>query len=156
MPLSSSRDAADGGWFSVNGVAAEHGPEDVDAASGEGDERLFVGLALAAFPVVVGSGCGTVFQAGEGCEVTGSEESAVEPAWPLQVTADPSGIAWDRGKAGDAGEPVDGVEAVQVAADVREKSSCEYGSEPGHAQENIGAVVLPEQLCDLGIDVGDL
>ena len=156
MLLSSSLDAADGGWFSVNGVVAKHSPEDVDAASGKCDERLFVGLPLAAFPVVVGSGCGTVFQAGEGSEVIGPEESAVESAWPVQVTADSSGITWDRGKAGDAGEAVAGVEAVQVATDVREKCSCEYGSKPRHTQENIGAVVLPEQILDLGIDVGNL
>ena len=114
MLLSTSRDGADGGWFSVNGLVAKHGPEDVDAASGKCDERLFVGLPLAAFPVLVGSGCGTVFQAGEGGEVTDPEESAVEPAWPVQVPADPSGIAWDPGKAGDAGEAVDGVEAARL------------------------------------------
>jgi hypothetical protein len=42
MLLSSSLDAADGGWSSVNGVVAKHGPEDVDAAPGKGDERLFM------------------------------------------------------------------------------------------------------------------
>jgi hypothetical protein len=29
-------------WFLVDGVVAEHGPEDVEAAPGKGDERLFV------------------------------------------------------------------------------------------------------------------
>jgi hypothetical protein len=42
-------------WFLVDGVVAEHGPEDVDAASGKCDEGLFMGLALAPFPVVEGS-----------------------------------------------------------------------------------------------------
>lgn len=55
MFLSSSLSPDSWHWFLVDGVVAEHGPEDVDAASGEGDERLFVGLSFAAFPVVIGS-----------------------------------------------------------------------------------------------------
>lgn len=42
-------------WFLVNGVVAEHGPDDVDAASGECDEGLFMGLSFSALPVVIGS-----------------------------------------------------------------------------------------------------
>ena len=49
-------------WFLVGGVVAEHGPEDVDAASGEGDEGLFMGLAFSAFPVVEGSEAGLFFR----------------------------------------------------------------------------------------------
>jgi hypothetical protein len=55
MFLSIRLSAASWHWFLVDGVVAEHGPEDVDAASGEGDEGLFMGLSLAPFPVVVGS-----------------------------------------------------------------------------------------------------
>ncbi|MET4094666.1 hypothetical protein ABIB51_001581 [Arthrobacter sp. UYCu712] len=63
MFLSSRLSAARRCGFPVGGVVAEHGPDDVDTASGECDERLLVGLSLAAFPVVVGSGRGTVLQA---------------------------------------------------------------------------------------------
>ncbi len=53
MVLSSSfgRLGRDGG---VEAVVAEQGPEDVDAAAGQGDHRLCVGATLAAlFEVVV-------------------------------------------------------------------------------------------------------
>jgi IS30 family transposase len=39
----------------VGGAVAEHGPQDVEAAAGEGDERLLVGLALGSFAFVVGA-----------------------------------------------------------------------------------------------------
>jgi transposase, IS30 family len=42
-------------WFPVDGVVAEHGPEDVDAASGECDEGLFMGFSFSALPVVIDS-----------------------------------------------------------------------------------------------------
>ena len=77
-------------WFLIDGVVAEHGPEDVDASPGEGDERLFVGLSLAALPVVVDPRGRAVLQAGEGGEVTGPEEPAVEATRPVQIPADAS------------------------------------------------------------------
>lgn len=43
-------------WVRCRDVVAEHGPDDVDAASGEGDEGLFVGGAFCAFAVVEHSG----------------------------------------------------------------------------------------------------
>ena len=54
MLLSSSERHYDTG-FEVRFVVAEHGPEDVDAASCEGDQRLFVGFAFCSFPVVEGA-----------------------------------------------------------------------------------------------------
>jgi len=81
--LLSSRCRQRGVGFAVGGVVAEHGPSDVDAAAGDGDEGLLVRLALCAFPVVERSRGGTGFEAGEGGEVAGSEESAVEPSWPV-------------------------------------------------------------------------
>jgi Helix-turn-helix domain len=38
--------------FAVGGAVSEHGPQDVQAAPGEGDEGLLVGFAFAAFAVV--------------------------------------------------------------------------------------------------------
>jgi hypothetical protein len=74
----------------------------------------------------------------------------------VQIPADASGITRNGRQPRDAGEPVYGVERVHVAADVRQESCCKYGAEPRHAQQNISAFVLPEQLGDLGIDVSDL
>lgn len=53
-----------GGWFLVGGAVAQHGPKGVQPASGERDERLFVGLAFGAFPVVERFRGGTGFEAG--------------------------------------------------------------------------------------------
>ena len=41
-----------GQWFLVEGAVTDHGPDRVEPASGERDDRLLVGLALGAFPVV--------------------------------------------------------------------------------------------------------
>ncbi len=53
--FSSSRDR---GWGLVEGAVAEHGVEDVAAASGEGDEGFVVLLSLGDLAVVVGAGDG--------------------------------------------------------------------------------------------------
>ncbi len=43
------------GWGLVEGAVAEHGEQDVDPASGKGDEGCDVVFPLAALPVVVGA-----------------------------------------------------------------------------------------------------
>ena len=55
MFLSSRLSADFWHWFLVHGVVAEHGPKDVDAASGECDEGLFMGLSFSALSVEIGS-----------------------------------------------------------------------------------------------------
>jgi len=55
MLLSSGWGERGGEGFAVGGVVSEHGPEDVDASPGEGDEGLLVGFAFGAFAVVEGS-----------------------------------------------------------------------------------------------------
>lgn len=47
----------------VGGAVAEHGPEDVQASSGEREERLDVSFAFGAFAVVVGPGGGQLLSA---------------------------------------------------------------------------------------------
>jgi len=63
MSLSSSCEHRDLGWFLVGGVVAQHGPEDVDAASGKSEEGLFVAFPFAALSVVVSPGGRAVLQA---------------------------------------------------------------------------------------------
>ena len=62
-----------GGSGLVGGAVAEHGVQDVDAASGQADEDGVVAIALGAFTVVVDEGVGVV-QGGE----RGEEERAFE------------------------------------------------------------------------------
>ena len=63
MSLSSGFEHRDLGWFLVEGVVAEHCPEDVDASPGESEQRLFVVFPFAALSVVVSPGGGAVLQA---------------------------------------------------------------------------------------------
>jgi hypothetical protein len=42
----------------VGGLVAEHGVQDVDAAPGQGEDGLVVGLALGSLPPVVGAAGG--------------------------------------------------------------------------------------------------
>ena len=70
MFLSSSLSADLWRWFLVEGVVAEDGTADVDAAPGKGHERLFMWLSLPTLPVVVDSQGRAVLQAGESSEVT--------------------------------------------------------------------------------------
>ena len=58
----------------VCGAVAEHGPEDVESSSGEGEHRLDVGFTFGAFAVVVGPGGGAAFQGGEAGEVEDAQE----------------------------------------------------------------------------------
>jgi hypothetical protein len=81
------------GWFLVGGVVAEHGPDDVDPSSGEGDEGLLVGLSFSSFPVVEGTGGWAVLEAGQGGEIAGAQQPSVEATGPVKVDADLVGSA---------------------------------------------------------------
>ncbi len=78
MPLCPS---SSGGWGLglVEGAVAEHGVDEVAAASGQGDQRLVVFFALGAFAVLVGPR-ERVFQGGEGREEQGAFEDFVASA----------------------------------------------------------------------------
>jgi len=52
MTLSSRRSR---GCGLVDGVVAQHGPQDVEASAGQGEDGLGVGFAFGAFAVVVGA-----------------------------------------------------------------------------------------------------
>jgi hypothetical protein len=47
----------------VGGAVAEHGPEDVESAPGQGEHGLDVGFSFKTFSVVVGPGSGAAFSA---------------------------------------------------------------------------------------------
>lgn len=72
----------------VGGAVAEHGPEDVEAASSEGQDGLFVVFAFAAFALVIGAALGAVACCGLGCEVESVEEPSIVAFGPVVVAAD--------------------------------------------------------------------
>ncbi len=74
----------------VQGVVAQHGPEDVEAASGKGEDCLFVVLSFCAFSLVVGAALGAVSCRGLGGEVEGVEELSVVAFGAVEVAADTS------------------------------------------------------------------
>lgn len=87
-------------------AVSEKGPNDVDAASGQGEDSLLVVLSFSAFPVVVGLRCCAVYGRGLGREIAGSEQSSVVASGAVMVSADAAGVTRDRGYPCDAGKPV--------------------------------------------------
>jgi hypothetical protein len=88
-------------WLEGSSVV-EHGPEDVDAPAGEGEDGLVVAFALASLAVVEGAAVGVAERA-EG----GLIEDAFEPlvaAGGAPEEADLSGLVQDWGDAGGARE----------------------------------------------------
>ena len=73
-----SLSSGDGVVGVVFGAVAEHGVEDVDAASGQGDEGLVVSFALGDLAVLVGAGDG-VAEGGEGGEEQRPFQGPVAP-----------------------------------------------------------------------------
>src|SRR5271165_7423956 len=114
MKLSSRRGVRCGGL--IGPVVAQHGPQDVEASAGQGEDGLGVGFAFGTFAVVVGAR-GRVGADGDlGREVAGAQQASVVAAGSFEVAADASGITGYRCQPGDAGKTVDGCEDADVAA----------------------------------------
>src|SRR5271156_7220739 len=64
----------------VGGVVAEHGPLDVEASAGQGEDGLGVGFAFGSLAVVVDAGGGIGADGDLGGQVAGSKESPVGAA----------------------------------------------------------------------------
>jgi hypothetical protein len=82
----------------VEGLVAEHGVQDVAAASGQADEGCVVFLAFGSFAVVVGA-VDRVGQGGEGSEEEGAFEFAVAAAGGVLALDGGAGAVGDRGDA---------------------------------------------------------
>ena len=79
MTLSSRRSS---GCGLVDGVVAQHGPQDVEASAGQGEDGLGVGFAFGAFAVVVGAR-GRVGADGDlGRQVAGAQQASVSYPTP--------------------------------------------------------------------------
>ncbi|WP_309056824.1 hypothetical protein [Streptomyces sp.] len=74
----------------------------------------------------------------------------------MEVSADAPGIARDRCEPGHAGEPVDGVESLEVAPDVGQEGRRQHGPETGHAQQDLGGLMLVESFVDLAVELGEV
>lgn len=108
------------GWLGREGAAvAYEGPEGVEAAPGEGEDGLLVGLALAPRAFVERPGDGAAAGGGLGGEVEDPQEATVVAVGPAHVAADASGVPGNRCQAGDSGQTAGAAEGVHVAARCR-------------------------------------
>ena len=152
MTLSSRRDCSCG---PVGGVVAQHGPQDVEASAGQGEDGLGVGFAFGSLAVVVGPGGGVGADGDLGGQVAGSQQSSVVAAGAFEVAADAPGIAGYWGKSGDAREAVDAVEGGHVTAGGSEELGSELDAESGHAQDDLGVAVAAKSVLDHRFGVAD-
>jgi len=140
----------------ICGVVALHGPEDVDAAARQRQYGLSVMFALSAFTVVVRPGLGAGFNAVVGGQVEDAQQSTVVSAGSFEVPADSSGVARYRCQAGDGGEPVGTVEAVQAAVGGRDELGSQQRTESRHTADHCGLLVLSESFLDHVVEIGQL
>jgi hypothetical protein len=87
-------------------VVPEHGPENVDPPSGQGEHSLSVALALGSLAVIEGPGGGTALDADHGRGVENALQLSVVSRRPVQVAGPVAGVVWGGGEAGVAGEVV--------------------------------------------------
>ena len=152
MKLSSRRGS---GCGLVDGVVAQHGPQDVEASAGQGEDGLGVGFAFGSFAVVVGARGGVGADGDLGGQIAGAQQASVVAAGAFEVAADAPGIAGYGGQAGYAGEAVDGGEGAHVAAGGGEEFGAEGDTEAGHAQDDFGVAVAAKSLLDHRFGVAD-
>nr|CAA09800.1 Hed protein [Mycobacterium avium subsp. paratuberculosis] len=152
MTLSSRRGS---GCGVVDSVVAQHGPQDVEAAAGQGEDGLGVAFSFGAFSVVVGARGGVGADADQGRQVAGAQQAPVVASGAFEVSADAAGISWYRRQAGDAGEAVGGGECGHVPAGGGEELSAQDDAESGHAQDDFGVAVAAKSLLDHRVGVAD-
>ena len=128
MTLSSRRGCSCG---PVDGVVAQHRPQDVEASAGQGDDGLGVGFAFGSLAVVVRPGGGVGADGDVGGQVAGAQQSSVVAAGAFEVAADAPGVSRYRGQSGHAGEAVDAVEGAHVTAGGGEEFGAEVTPKPG-------------------------
>ena len=140
--------------FLVGLVIAEHGPEHVDPSAGQGEYGLGVPLALGAFAVVEGPGCGASLDADHGRGVEDALELSVVALGSMQVSCAIARVARGRRKSGVAGEVIGGGEPGQRAADGGQELGAEDIANPGQAGDDGGVLLGVETRRDFAIDVG--
>src|SRR2546423_1088797 len=111
-----SNRSSDGDCWVVAPSVTDEGPQDVHASPGQGEDGLGVPLALGALALVEAAGGVAGTDADERGGVEDALQSAVVAAGPVQVAADPAGVAGHGGDSGEAGQPIRGAEAAEVAS----------------------------------------
>nr|AAF08612.1 unknown [Mycobacterium avium] len=154
MTLSSRRSS---GCGLVDSVVAQHGPQDVEAPAGQGEDGLGVGFAFGSFAVVVGPGCGVGTDGDLGGQVTGSQQSSVVAAGAFEIAADAPGIPRYRGQPDTPARR--STESKALMCGGGEELGAEYDAEAGHAQEDLGVAVAAKSVldhrvgfCDFGVE----
>src|SRR5918998_1038109 len=138
----------------VEGLVAEHGVEDVAAASGQADQGGVVFFAFGSFAVVVGA-AGRVGQGGEGGQEEGAFEFAVAGAGGVFSLDAGAGAVGDRGDAGVGGQVCGAGERGGVA-DLQEDAGGGPDPDAGHGDQDLGKRVRIEDLLDLAGEVAAL
>lgn len=137
-------------------AVSEERPDDVDAASGQGEDGLLVVLPFSAFPGVVSPRGRTVNGRGLGREVAGAQQSSIVASGPVMVAADSAGVTRDRGYPGDAGESVGILVVVLGSAGRGEEFGGELHTKPRDAQQYFGVFMISKPGLYLGLDLLDL
>src|SRR5579875_2164445 len=105
MPLSGCLTGCRAGGAGLVGlVVAEHGPQDVDAAAGQGQDGLGVLFALGSLAVIEGPGLLAASDADQGGCVEDPAEQAVVAFQPVQVAGAAPEVAGGGGQAGVASQ----------------------------------------------------
>src|SRR5919107_109986 len=142
--------------FFVATLVAEHGPEHVDPAAGEGEDGLTVPFALGSFALVVAAGGGTALDADERGGVEHALQLTVVPARAVQVADPVAGVARSRGQTGVAGEVIGRGKGLQIAAGRGEELRAEQLADTDHAGQDGGVGVGMEPAGDTSVEVGEL
>lgn len=139
----------------VNGVVSEHGPQDVDAAAGEGEDGLLVCFTFGAFAVIEGVRLCASAGRDLGGEVHRPQQTSVVSPGTAQIPVDPSGIAGLRCQAGESCELVDAGERGHVAAGGGEEFRGQQWTETGQAHDDVGGAMSAKSFLDRGVEFGD-
>ena len=151
MLLSSSSSGSEGWLRGVGAVVADQGPEDVDAAAGEGDQRLLVGSARGSLLLVVVAVGAIGAQARQRRQVQGVPKRSRIAAGFVDVADPPSGVLRAGYQPGCGGQ-VTGVGVAAQVAGGGEQHRTEDGSEAGHRLDRPRVGVGPERGGQLGLE----
>src|SRR5271166_5687799 len=121
MKLSSRRGVRCGGL--IGRVVAQHGPQDVEASAGQGEDGLGVGFAFESFAVVVGARGGVGADGDVSGQVAGAQQAPVVAAGAFEVAVYAPGVARHGGQSGYAGEAVGGIEQALMSPPVAARNS---------------------------------
>ena len=132
-------------------VVSEQGPEDVDAAAGEGDDGLGVGVTASAFLQVVGAVGTCPHHAGLRGQIEHVPQRSAVAARFVQVAGSSAGVVGDRHQTGCGGQVAGAGEGAEVAGGDQQLGA-QDGPETGHRLDGRGLMVATERRSDLLVE----